>query len=240
MRFVYRCKVTPDDDGSFFVSFPDVPGALTSGASRADALEMAVDALTAVLATYVRDQRDLPRPGPAVDRQPQVALPPVVAAKLALYTAMREQGVSQAACRSVEHGRGKDSPAARSGPLDPHQHGHEGAASDGPQSGARGPRSVGPNEAVSGWPRHCETCPPMCRTVGACVQICERRPSFWQRKFELSAMCGLGPSEGRHSAFPRADRRDLGKPPTAHLAVRKGRQNAFPPKTRPRTALATH
>ena len=97
MRFVYRCKVTPDDDGSFFVSFPDVPGALTSGASRAEALEVAADALTAVLATYVSDRRDLPRPGPAGDRQPQVALPPVVAAKLALYAAMREQGVSHAA-----------------------------------------------------------------------------------------------------------------------------------------------
>lgn len=120
MRFVYRCKVTPDDDGSFFVSFPDVPGALTSGASRAEALDMAVDALTAVLATYVRDGRGLPRPTPAEDRQPQVALPPVTAAKLALHSAMREQGVSHAA---LAHRLGMDE-ATTHRLLDPDRYTH--------------------------------------------------------------------------------------------------------------------
>ena len=100
MRFAYPCKVTPDDDGSFFVSFPDVPGALTSGDSHSGALAMAEDALTAVLAVCVRERRELPLPSPTDDGQPLVALPPVVAAKLALYSALREQGVTEATLAS--------------------------------------------------------------------------------------------------------------------------------------------
>lgn len=43
MQYVYPCVLTPEDDGGFFVSFPDVPEALTGGDDRAEALEMAED-----------------------------------------------------------------------------------------------------------------------------------------------------------------------------------------------------
>ena len=39
----------PQGGGSFMVEFPDVPGALTQGASLEEALEMAADALGAML-----------------------------------------------------------------------------------------------------------------------------------------------------------------------------------------------
>ena len=94
MRYLYPCILTPEKEGGFFVSFPDVPGALTCGDDRPEALEMAEDALVAMLAVYVQQQREIPTPSPVADGQELVALPPIAAAKLALYTAMREQGIT--------------------------------------------------------------------------------------------------------------------------------------------------
>lgn len=94
MRYLYPCILTPEKEGGFFVSFPDVPGALTCGDDRTEALEMAEDALVAMLAVYVQQQRKIPTPSPVADGQELVAVPPIAAAKLALYTAMREQGIT--------------------------------------------------------------------------------------------------------------------------------------------------
>jgi len=94
MRYLYPCILTPEKEGGFFVSFPDVPGALTCGDDRTEALEMAEDALVAILAVYVQQQREIPTPSPVVDDQELVALPPIAAAKLARYTAMREQEIT--------------------------------------------------------------------------------------------------------------------------------------------------
>ncbi len=94
MRYLYPCLLTPEKEGGFFVSFPDIPGALTCGDDRTEALEMAEDALVAMLAVYVQQQREIPTPSPVADGQELVAVPPIAAAKLALYTAMREQGIT--------------------------------------------------------------------------------------------------------------------------------------------------
>lgn len=48
-----------------------------------------------ILAEYMARKRDIPAPSPAAGR-PVVALPSRVAVKLALYTAMRAAGVTQA------------------------------------------------------------------------------------------------------------------------------------------------
>ncbi|MCE2487274.1 MAG: type II toxin-antitoxin system HicB family antitoxin [Desulfurellaceae bacterium] len=50
MRYVYPCVLTPEEGGGFFARFPDVPGALTCGDDRAEALAMAEDALAVALA----------------------------------------------------------------------------------------------------------------------------------------------------------------------------------------------
>ena len=97
MRYAYPCVLTPEEGGGFFVRFPDVPGALTCGEDREEALVMAEDALAVALAGYVQQQRDIPRPSPVKKGQEIVTLPPLVAAKLALYTAMRQQGVTKVA-----------------------------------------------------------------------------------------------------------------------------------------------
>ena len=97
MRYAYPCVLNPEEGGGFYVVFPDVRGALTSGSDEAEALEMAEDALIAAMGGYVYMRRDIPIPSPAADGQHLVALPPIPAAKLAIYTAMRAQGIDEAA-----------------------------------------------------------------------------------------------------------------------------------------------
>lgn len=97
MFYVYPCVLNPEEGGGFYVYFPDVPGALTGGKDRNEALTMAEDALTAALAGYVRERWDIPVPSAVMDGQELVVVSPIVAAKLALYTAMRRQGISKTA-----------------------------------------------------------------------------------------------------------------------------------------------
>jgi antitoxin HicB len=86
----------PEPEGSAFnVSFPDVPEALTWGDDEREALELARDCLVTALDWRMQHGRPIPRPGPA-RRRPMTAVPPLAAAKLALYTAMREQGIDAA------------------------------------------------------------------------------------------------------------------------------------------------
>ena len=96
MIYTYPCDLTPDEEGGFLVTFPDIPEAITGGKTRAEALEMGKDALTVALAGYVIANWDIPSPSPASEGQELIPLDPVPAAKLALYNAMREQGVSEA------------------------------------------------------------------------------------------------------------------------------------------------
>ena len=96
MQYAYPCNLIPDrEEGEgFIVTFPDVPGAITGAQTREESLFLAEDALVAILAVYVQQQREIPRPSPVADGQELVAVPPIAAAKLALYTAMREQGIT--------------------------------------------------------------------------------------------------------------------------------------------------
>ena len=96
MQYAYPCNLIPDrEEGEgFIVTFPDVPGAITGAQTREESLFLAEDALVAILAVYVQQQREIPRPSPVADGQELVAVPPIAAAKLALYTAMREQEIT--------------------------------------------------------------------------------------------------------------------------------------------------
>jgi antitoxin HicB len=94
MRYEYSARLSRDEDGRIVVRFRDVPEALTDGADRAEALHEAADALGAALAGYVLTHADIPPPSAARRGEVAVAVPPLVATKLALYQAMREQKVS--------------------------------------------------------------------------------------------------------------------------------------------------
>ena len=97
MRYAYPCILEPEAGGGFSVSFPDVPGALTCADSRSEALVRAEDALVGALGAHFSLRGAIPLPSPVQDGQELVALRPVAAAKVALYTAMREQGLTNVA-----------------------------------------------------------------------------------------------------------------------------------------------
>lgn len=97
MRYAYPVNLEPEEGGGFVVSFPDVPEALTEGATREEALTDAADALVVAMGGYVEDRWPIPEPSASGVGQDVVALPMLTAAKLALYTAMRDQGVTNVA-----------------------------------------------------------------------------------------------------------------------------------------------
>lgn len=94
MRYAYPVELTRDEHGRVVASFPDVPEALTDGSDRNEALHEASDALAAALAGYVHSNRAIPQPS-AARKRPMIALPAHVAAKIALYQAMRKKGISK-------------------------------------------------------------------------------------------------------------------------------------------------
>ncbi|BBK42346.1 hypothetical protein STVA_23660 [Allostella vacuolata] len=94
MRYVYPCEVTTDEDGRFLVTFPDVPEAGDDGATLAEAMADAAGSLVAALQGYVQLRRPIPPPSKAKRGQGSIAVPPLAAAKLALYQAVRERGIS--------------------------------------------------------------------------------------------------------------------------------------------------
>ena len=96
MRLAYPTRLDRQDDGPVLVAFPDIPEALTEGATEGEALAEAQDCLVAALGGYILDRRAIPRPSPARGR-PLVALPALVSAKIALYCAMRVRGVGNTA-----------------------------------------------------------------------------------------------------------------------------------------------
>ena len=97
MRYAYPCKIKPGSDGGYPVYFPDVYGANTGGDTYAEAKFQAHDGLVAALGAYIRCNEDLPLPSKVKQGQELITVPPLVAAKMSIYTAMRRQGISNAA-----------------------------------------------------------------------------------------------------------------------------------------------
>jgi antitoxin HicB len=92
----YPIDLRPDQNHTVIAQAIDVPEALTFGDDEAEARAHAIDALICALGGYVNAGRPIPKPSPPRGRA-VVELPPMVAAKLAIYEAMRGQGVSQSA-----------------------------------------------------------------------------------------------------------------------------------------------
>jgi antitoxin HicB len=58
----YRVKLSKGTNDTILVEVPDVPGAVTFGADREEALLRAPDAIETVLIGYMTDRRDIPMP----------------------------------------------------------------------------------------------------------------------------------------------------------------------------------
>ena len=90
----YRVKLSKDTNDTILVVVPDVPGAVTFGEDREEALLRAPDAIESALMGYIDLRREIPAPSSG-GRGPFVTLPALTEAKLALYTAMRSASVSK-------------------------------------------------------------------------------------------------------------------------------------------------
>lgn len=87
----YPVELTPDDNDTILVTFPDIPEAVTFGEDEAEALANAVDALETVFSAYITDRRDIPNPIHLEGRK-TVSLSLLGSLKVAVYRAMRERG----------------------------------------------------------------------------------------------------------------------------------------------------
>lgn len=94
MQQAYPVILTKDGD-TIIAEFPDVPEAITTGTNTNKALEWAQDALVVALSGYLDEKKDIPKPSVPKKGQATVALPPMIASKLAIYQAMRDQKVNQ-------------------------------------------------------------------------------------------------------------------------------------------------
>ncbi|MGE0047699.1 MAG: type II toxin-antitoxin system HicB family antitoxin [Acidithiobacillus sp.] len=94
MRYVYPVALVKDENGEFIATSRDVPEAITSGTTESGALLAMSDALGAALAGYVLDRQGIPAPSDPSQGEYLVPVAALVAAKLALRSAMRAEGIS--------------------------------------------------------------------------------------------------------------------------------------------------
>jgi antitoxin HicB len=92
MRF--PINLTPDDNGTFLVTAPDLPEVTTFGEDEADAVLRAEDAIETAIQGRMTDRKEIPEPRAAGAHF--VTLPAQTALKVALYSAMLGQGVRKA------------------------------------------------------------------------------------------------------------------------------------------------
>jgi antitoxin HicB len=91
----YPAALTPDREaGGFTVTFPDLPEAITQGEDRLDALNQAADCLEEAIAGRVRRGDEIPTASKTKASQTVIFVPPLMAAKAALYLTMREAKMS--------------------------------------------------------------------------------------------------------------------------------------------------
>src|SRR3990172_4851713 len=97
MLMAYPANLKRQKGGHILVAFPDIPEALTEGKTLSEASHEAQDALLAALGGYINARRSIPSPSKLKRGQRLVFLPPLPAAKLALYQAARDSGLSNVA-----------------------------------------------------------------------------------------------------------------------------------------------
>ena len=91
----YPVTLTPDDNDTVLVTFPDVEGAVTFGDTIEEALTRAPEALATILEAYIKDRRPIPPPSGRRTTY-RVTVPALVEVKIRLYEAMRAAKVGKA------------------------------------------------------------------------------------------------------------------------------------------------
>jgi antitoxin HicB len=91
----YPADVKQDPVGKdWVVRFPDLKGTNTGAGTLDDALREGADCLGSYLARLLAEREPVPAPSAPLGKQRLISVPLWIAPKIALYRAMREQGVS--------------------------------------------------------------------------------------------------------------------------------------------------
>lgn len=94
-QFVYPADVKRDEAGYFLVTFPDFPEAGTDSESLEEALAEATDCLAEAVAGRIARAENIAKAARKQKGQYTVVLPAQIAAKAALYLAMKEIGIDK-------------------------------------------------------------------------------------------------------------------------------------------------
>ncbi|MCK5230665.1 MAG: type II toxin-antitoxin system HicB family antitoxin [Desulfobulbaceae bacterium] len=96
-NFLYPAKIEKGEDCFFLVTFRDIKFAATDGRTIEEAKEEAVDSLNEALASIISDNEPLPLPTKPKKGEYLIAPDALIAAKAALYVAVKEEGLSKTA-----------------------------------------------------------------------------------------------------------------------------------------------
>jgi antitoxin HicB len=91
----YALRIRKDSNDTFLVTVPDLPDAITFGETMEEAKLQAVDAIETAMMARMSDREAIPEP--KASGRYFAELRPAVAAKVALWNAMIQQGLGKAA-----------------------------------------------------------------------------------------------------------------------------------------------
>ena len=95
--FVYPARFGRGDrPGVLVITFRDVPEAITQGKGEKDALWQAADCLEEAIAGRIDGGREIPKASKGARGERLIPVPAQMAAKAALYLAMKEAGITNA------------------------------------------------------------------------------------------------------------------------------------------------
>jgi len=94
-HFTYPITLKKQKEGGYLIQFPDFPEAITQGEDLQDVIEQATDCLEETIANRIIMKMDIAKPSKIKKQNHCVMLNTTLAAKTALYLAMRLQKLSQ-------------------------------------------------------------------------------------------------------------------------------------------------
>ena len=71
MEYVYPANFSPNEDGTYTISYPDLPGCISEGKSLGNAMLMAQVALAEYMQFLADKGREIPRPSALQDISPE-------------------------------------------------------------------------------------------------------------------------------------------------------------------------
>ena len=95
----YKITLQEDDNDTLLVTCPDLPGVVTFGETREDAIRHVVDAIEEWIAGLIADGLPVPRPRRTTrlrKHEALAALPALTTLKTQLYWALQDAGITRA------------------------------------------------------------------------------------------------------------------------------------------------